>query len=464
MAKHTSRKYEQFDPEDTGEASEQSAEQQRETRPRNRFYVPVKVKFLIATGAASIWLLISLYLARPWLADLSYIAGPVPAFLIILFIALIPGFLNTHLVASILMDSPPPLPLDINYPPLSLMIAAYNEADNIGETFRGIAGQDYPGKLEIIVIDDGSTDGTVEILTSLRLPNLQVIKANHGGKASALNKGLRVVSHEIVVTIDADTFLHSQALRRIVARLLSDPEGTAAVAGCVLVKNSRETFMTRIQEWDYFTGIASAKRQQSLYQGTLVAQGAFSVFRTDALRKIRGWLPVIGEDIVLTWALLGRGYRIGYEASAIGFTCAPTNFKAFFRQRRRWARGMIEGLKRYGFTLWRNSRLSSFFIGVDFLIPVIDFFYTFFFIPGVVLALTGRYYIAGPLTLLVLPMAFLIIAIMWRKQQQVFDMLNLKVRRNVWGFFFFTLVYQAIMSPICIIGYAQELVGAVKKW
>lgn len=461
---NTARKREQFAPEDIGELCELPAKKRRETRPRRRFYVPVKVKFLIATGAASLWLLISLYLARPWLADLSHMVGSVPAFLIILFIALIPGFLNTHVVTSILLDSPPPLLLDVKYPPLTLLVAAYNEADNIRETFRGIAGQDYPGKPEIIVVDDGSTDGTAEILTSLKLPNLKIIKANHGGKASALNKGLSHVSHEIVVTIDADTFLHPQALRRIVARLESDPVNTAAVAGCVLVKNSRQTLMTRIQEWDYFTGIASVKRQQSLYQGTLVAQGAFSVFRTDALRKIRGWLPVIGEDIVLTWALLGRGYRVGFEASAIGFTCAPTSFKAFFRQRRRWARGMIEGLKRYGFVLWRNSRLSSFFIGVVFVIPVIDFFYTFVFIPGIVLALTGRFYIAGLLTWLVLPMAFLVIAIMYRKQKQVFDMVNLKVRRNVWGFFVFVLFYQAIMSPICIVGYAQELVGAVKKW
>ena len=458
------KKYEQFVPEEVGETSEKLEYKRRETRPRDSLYLPVKVKFLIATCGASLWFLISLYLARPWLADLSDVTGPVPAFLIILFVALIPGFLNAHVVTSILLDSPPPLPLDINFPPVTLMIAGYNEAKNIRETFRGIMGQDYPGKLEIIVIDDGSTDRTAAIVEAFKLPNLKVIRASHGGKARALNKGLSHVSNEIVVTIDADTFLHPQALRRIVARLLSDPENTAAVAGCVLVKNSRETFMARIQEWDYFTGIASAKRQQSLYQGTLVAQGAFSVFRTDALRKVRGWLPVIGEDIVLTWALLEQGYRVGFEASAIGFTCAPTDFQAFFRQRRRWARGMIEGLKRYGFVLWRNSRLSSFFIGVDFVIPVIDFFYTFVFIPGVILALAGRFYIAGPLTLLVLPMALLIVIIMWQKQKQVFNLVNVKVRRNFWGFVAFMLVYQAVMSPICVVGYAQELVGAVKKW
>jgi poly-beta-1,6-N-acetyl-D-glucosamine synthase len=413
---------------------------------------------------SQLWFLISVFLARPWLEELSAVTGPLPAILIIFFIALFPGFLNAHIVASIILDSPPPLPLDIKYPPVTILMAAYNEAANVRETFRGIAGQDYPALVQVIVVDDGSTDGTVEILSSLKLPNLQIVRAHHGGKARALNRGLKDVTNEIVVTIDADTFLHPQALKRIVARLLSDPRGTAAVAGCVLVKNSRESFMAGLQEWDYFTGIASAKRQQSLYQGTLVAQGAFSAFRTEAVRQIRGWSPVIGEDIVLTWALLEAGHRIGFEASAIGFTCAPIDFKSFYRQRRRWARGMIEGLKQYGCLAWKNSRLSSFFIAIDFVIPLVDLFYTFVFLPGVLLALTGRFYIAGPQTLILFPMALAIIAVMYRKQKAVFDTLNLKVRRNFGGFLVYMLIYQVVMSPICVIGYLQELCGTVKRW
>jgi biofilm PGA synthesis N-glycosyltransferase PgaC len=362
------------------------------------------------------------------------------------------------------LDSPPHLQLDIGYPPVTVLMAAYNEANDIRETFRGLVQQDYPAPVKIIVVDDGSTDSTVDLISSLGLPNVAILKANHGGKARALNRGLREIDTELVVTIDADTFLHPQALKRIVARLLSDPKDTVAVAGSVLVKNSRESFITRLQEWDYFTGIASAKRQQSLYQGTLVAQGAFSAFRVDAIRKVSGWSPVIGEDIVLTWALLNEGGRVGYEGTAIGFTCAPTDFKSFFRQRRRWARGMIEGLKQYGSLVWKNSRLSSFFIGVDFVIPWVDLFYTFVFLPGVVLALTGRFYIAGPQTLILLPMALLIITVMFLKQKTVFNTLDLKVRRNFAGFVVYMLVYQVVMSPICVIGYFQELCGTVKRW
>jgi len=431
---------------------------------KRKYYIPVKAKFLISTTLSCVWLYASWLLAQNWLAELAHVTGYFPAVLIIFFVALLPGFLNVHIISSVVLDRPPNLRLDLNFPKISLLVAAYNEEENIAETIRGIKNQDYPGKVEIIVVDDGSTDNTIGLLRSYNLSSLKIVQANHGGKARALNKGLKHVTQDIVVCIDADTFLHPQALRRIIARFLTDPADTAAVAGCVLVKNSRSTFMTRLQEWDYFTGIASAKRQQSLYQGTLVAQGAFSAFRTKLVRAHHGWPSVIGEDIVLTWSLISSGWRIGFEPTAIGFTTAPLTFKGFYRQRKRWARGMIEGLKQHGHLVWKSSRLSAFFVGIDFIIPFIDLFYAFVFLPGVVLALFGHYYIAGPQTLLVLPMAFLIVLIMFKKQKAVFNHLGLKVRQNTFGLIVYMLIYQALMSPICVIGYGQELLGMTKRW
>jgi len=437
--------------------------QSNRAKPSRSFYIPVRAKFALSTTVAGLWFLFSLWAAQPWVADLSAVIGAPAAMLVILFIALIPGFLNAHIISSVLLDSPPSLQMDVEFPPISLLIAAYNEEASMGGTLRALAKQDYPNEVEIVVVDDGSTDRTIQVLMESKLKNLRIIHANHGGKAAALNEGLKCVTHDITVCIDADTYLHPQALRRIVARLLMDPPHTAAVAGCVMVKNSRASFLTRIQEWDYFTGIACAKRQQSLYQGTLVAQGAFSAFRTIAMREIKGWPPVIGEDIVATWALLKEGWRIGFEPTAIGFTEAPTDLKSFLKQRKRWARGMIEGLKRHGSLAWRGS-LCGFFVGIDFIIPVIDLFYTFVFLPGVVLALMGYFYVVGPLTLLVLPLALLIVLMMYRKQLNVFDELNLKVRRNWAGFLVYMLVYQAMMSPVCVAGYFQELMGMRKRW
>jgi len=437
-------------------------------REDSRRYITVRQKFLIATGFATVWFTVSLWLALPWIQQLSGAVSPFFAYPTILLIALIPGFLNAHILMSVLLDSPPKLPKQIMdhpeaFPPITILIAAYNEEENLPETLISVAKQDYPSPVEIIVADDGSSDETVTVLKALRLPNLTVLQLDHAGKAGALTAGLKAVTTDITVCIDADTYLNPQALKRIVARLLSDPSHTAAVAGCVLVRNSRASMMTRLQEWDYFVGISSAKRQQALYQGTLVAQGAFSAFKTAALRECDGWPPVIGEDIVLTWKLLARGYRVGYEATALCFTNAPTKVKGFWRQRQRWARGMIEGLKRYGSLAWQGN-MTGFFVGVDFVIPIIDLFYSVVFLPGVVLALTGRYYIVGPMTLLVIPIAFLIVALMLYKQRQVFDELNLKVRKNQFGFFFFMLLYQPLMSPVCLTGYLKELAGTRKRW
>ena len=438
------------------------------SRLESRFYLTVRQKFVVSTTVAFIWLALSLWLAQPWIQELAAAAGYFVAYPIVLVIALIPGFLNAHILMSVLLDNPPALPRQMmenpkSFPPVSVLIAAYNEQENLPETLMAIAKQQYPGPIEIVVVDDGSTDDTVSVLKALHFPNLAVVQVNHGGKASALTAGLRAVNSDITVCIDADTLLHREALKRIVARMISDPEQTAAVAGSVLVRNSRANLIARMQEWDYFIGIASAKRQQALYQGTLVAQGSFSAFRTSALRQCQGWPQVIGEDIVLTWKLLSKGYRVGYEATAVGFTKAPTTMKGFWRQRQRWARGMVEGLKRYG-NLVCQGNLTAFFVGVDFIIPILDLFYSIIFLPGLVLALTGRYYIAGPMTLLVIPITLFIVLVMFQKQRQVFDELSLKVRRNSFGFVVFMLFYQALTSPICVSGYLKELTGAEKRW
>ncbi len=432
---------------------------------KRRFYLPVLGKFFLSFLLAAGWFGFSVWVSRPWIDDLSAYIGPAAAVTLILFIALIPGFLNMFLLFSLLLDRPTALKLDINYPPITVLVAAFNEELSLAETFRGLRESDYPGPLEVILINDGSTDGTLAEAKRRGPTDLVIITVKHGGKARALTAGLARSTHDIVLTIDADTFLHHEALRRIVARLLEHPQTTAAVAGCVLARNSRDTFMTRIQEWDYFAAINSVKRQQGMYQGTLVAEGAFSVFYKKYLLEAEGWPNVIGEDIVLTWDLLAKGYVVGFEPTAISFTNVPRTLKGFYRQRRRWARGMIEGLKLHGWIAhWSRPRLAEVFVAIDFIFPFLDGFYTTVFIPGMILAVTGRFFIVGPQTLLVLPITFLILYVMYFKEKRIFDSLGLHVRKNPFGIFFYAAIYQLIMSPICVVGYFQEIVGLNKRW
>ena len=235
------------------------------------------------------------------------------------------------------------------------------------------------------------------------------------------------------------------------------------MAGAVLAKNSRRTWLTRAQEWDYFHGIAAVKRMQSMYHGTLVAQGAFSLYRREALERIGGWPDCVGEDIVVSWGLLKQGARIGYCEDALALTNVPERLGHFASQRKRWSRGLVEAFQAHG-SLLAHHRMTTIFIWWNLLFLPIDLAYTLIFIPGLVLALLGQFHLAGPMTLLVLPLAAVWNMMIFAIQRRMFNAQGLKVRRNIAGFFFYALAYSLLMHPVCVWGYVSELLGLPKTW
>jgi biofilm PGA synthesis N-glycosyltransferase PgaC len=410
------------------------------------------------------WFAFTIWLALPWIRDLAELTNWTIALLIVGGIALVPGLMNAFLAASLLLDRRPRRRSFAHYPGISILIAAYNEERLILDTLESIAIQNYPGEFEALVIDDGSTDLTARIVERLQYPWLRLLRQTKNlAKSAALNRGLAEARFELIVTLDADSSLHSDALRNIVERYLSDPPGTRAVAGTMLVRNSRENWVTKAQEWDYFHGIAAIKRMQSLFHGTLVAQGAFSLYERDALEEVGGWAECVGEDIVLTWAMLERGWRIGHAEDACCFTGAPDRLGTFVRQRRRWARGLMEAFRRHPRILL-VLRMSTFFVGWNLLFPWLDFVYTVAFIPGVILAFFGVYWVAGPMTLALLPMALLMNMLMYRISGKMFDAQGLRVRRNVAGFLIYVFAYSLILQPVSAAGYVSELLGLRKNW
>lgn len=433
-------------------------------RPVSRPYVPVRLKFVLTLVASFAWAAFSLRLATPWIHELGRVIGTIGAHLVIWGVAILPGFMNAFLVVGLLLDRRPARSWTGPFPGLTVLVAAYNEEASILSTIQSIARQDYPGPLQVLVINDGSTDSTMAKLASVAYPWLTVIDLEkNAGKANALNQGLKAAAYPLTITLDGDSCLYKGALRHLVGRFLSDPPNTAAVAGTVLLRNSRFNLVTKIQEWDYFHGIASIKRLQSLFQGTLVAQGAFSLYRTDVLRDAGGWPECVGEDIVLTWAILKAGHRVGYCEDAITFTNAPTSFRQFIRQRQRWSRGLIEAFKAHGSLLFM-PRMSTVFVWWNLLFPYMDVAYTLFFIPGIALALFGIYWIAGPMTLLVLPMAFVVNYLMFYIQSHMFHAQGLRVRRNPVGFIVYALFYGIVLQPGCVLGYLSEMLNLRKNW
>lgn len=432
-----------------------------------KIYVSVKVKFYISLISAILWVIVSVYLSIPWINDLAAVTNIFIAIFIIGGISYVPGFINVFLVCSLLLDKQPRFKDNNPNEEVTILVAAYNEETGIFNTLEYIKNQDYRGKINTIVINNNSNDNTVsEVYRAKKQLNMDIICINepNPGKFNALNTGLGITNTKYVITLDADTLLHVKAIRNLVSRISSSPSEISAVAGSVLVRNSRENLLSKIQEWDYFLSIVSIKRMQGMFQGTLVAQGAFSIYNTEVLKDIGGWTDAIGEDIVLTWNMLYRNYKVYFEPLAIAFTDVPVKLVHFIHQRSRWARGMIEALRIV--KPWQQPNIYyKFLTSIDLLIPYMDFSYTFFFIPGCILAFFGKYYIVGPMVLLVLPITTITFWILFAYQKKrVFDKLNLKVRKNKIAFILFILAYQFLMSPISLWGYYQEIFKMKRIW
>ena len=446
------------------DAEPRDAEPRDAGRPR---YVPVAAKFALAAVGMVGWVALSVWISQPWISELSPVVSPWGAWLIVTLVAYLPGAVVAFLAFSLLLDRQPPLRVLNPTTAVTVIVAARNEEAGIAATLAGIARTDYAGALTVILADNGSSDRTVPVARRAARGlgvSLRVVRERRAGKSHALNTALATVRTPYVVTVDADTILHVEALRRLLSRLESAPADTVAVAGSVLVRNSRANLLTQMQEWDYYLGIAAVKRMQGLYQSTLVAQGAFSVYRTADLIRIGGWPDAIGEDIVVTWRLMEDGQRVYFEPTAVAFTDAPTKVRHFTRQRARWARGMLEGLR--SVPPWRQRRpLTRLVASVDLLIPFLDIGYVLIWLPGVVLFLLGHPLIVSVWTLAVLPVTLLVYGSLRRYQsREVFAPLDLQVRRNRIGYVVFLLGYQVLCSTASLIGYTQFLTGSSRRW
>jgi len=203
---------------------------------------------------------------------------------------------------------------------------------------------------------------------------------------------------------------------------------------------------------------------QAAYNSALVAQGAFSAYWTEDVRAVGGWPDAIGEDIVLTWTLMDSRGVVQYEPCALSFTAVPENLTHFMRQRSRWARGMFEGLRRNPPA--RQPRvLAKFVAGIDYLIPVLDFGYIFFWIPGVILFFAGYPLIFSWWSMLVIPITLIIFGLLRRWQERhVFRRLDVHPQQDLRGFYGYLFAYQVLTSSAALRGYVQYLTGAARRW
>lgn len=412
--------------------------------------------FFLSCAGALLWLAISAVLALPWVIQLSAQLSGLYAIWAVIGIALLPGYLISAMFFSNLLHTKLPFVPNHCRLPVTVLICARNEQDHIYNAIQSVVRQKYAGSIHILCVDNASTDHTQKELfcaqRSLQRPNrtIQPLFCPIPGKANALNLGLSFVRTEYFITVDADTFLEKNAVAAIMDRIDSAKAG--CVAGNLLVWQAK-TWVQKMQIYDYLLSIAAVKRYQGSYQVTLVAQGAFSAYRTNAVRRAGGWCQCAGEDIVLTYRLLGMGYSSLYAPQAVGYTTAPARLKELARQRTRWARGMFEGL--WAVKPWQQpSGYGGYFESLNLSIVYLDLAYVFGFLFGVVLALLGMPWLVGWLTLLTLPAVLVGSISVYRFQKKI---PAIQIQNSLLGLLCFFALFQAIQSVCSLWGYLQAL-------
>ncbi len=231
--------------------------------------------------------------------------------------------------------------VDLNEP-ASVVIAAFNEEKVIGPTLHSLLLTDYSGELEIIVIDDGSTDSTAAEVEKIANQRVRLIQQDNSGKARALQRGIAAARHEVIIFVDADTHCQRDTIPQLLAPFADTNVG--AVSGHAKVGNLR-SFIARCQSLEYTVGFNLDRRAYTRWNCITVVPGAISAIRREAIARAGGLsFETLAEDTDLTLALHRQKLRIVYVPGAIAWTEAPETVRALSRQRFRWAYGTLQCL------------------------------------------------------------------------------------------------------------------------
>jgi cellulose synthase/poly-beta-1,6-N-acetylglucosamine synthase-like glycosyltransferase len=341
--------------------------------------------------------------------------------------------------------------------PVTVVVPAYNESTTIAATVRSLASGTHPD-VEVLVIDDESTDGTADEVERLGLANVRVVRVPAGGKAAALNAGLALARHDLVVMVDADTVAAPDAIQRLV-QPFADPR-VGAVAGNVKVGN-RNSLIGRWQHIEYVIGFNLDRRLYDALNCMPTIPGALGAFRREAVRQAGGLSrATLAEDTDLTMALHRAGWRVVYQESALARTEAPSTLPQLWRQRYRWSYGTMQAM-------WRHRRsivergpsgrfgrrglpfIATFSVVLPLCAPVLDLFglYGLFFLDRAATAIAW-------LAVLLIQVVTAVLAFR----------LDREPLRPLWALPLQQLVYRQIMYLVLVHAAATALSGGILKW
>lgn len=228
-------------------------------------------------------------------------------------------------------------------PPVSVVLAAYNEEKVIRRTVESVLHSAY-SNLEVLVVDDGSKDATLAVLRGAFQddPRVRILSQENAGKSAALNRAIAAASHEVLVAVDADTLFRTDTIAKLVRHFVDEKVG--AVSGNAKVGN-KHNWLTRFQSIEYIYGFNLDRRALDLVNAITVVPGAVGAWRKSLVEKLGGFgHDTLAEDTDLTLAIRRSGYEIRYEEEAIAFTEAPEDIRSLVKQRFRWAFGTLQAV------------------------------------------------------------------------------------------------------------------------
>lgn len=341
-------------------------------------------------------------------------------------------------------------------PRVTIVVPAYNEAAGIAEAVTSLATGDYPDLL-VIVVDDGSTDGTAQIVGNLGLANVTVLSGPNQGKPGALNTGVRHAVTDLIITVDGDTVFEPDTVRWLV-QPFADP-GVGAVSGNTKVAN-RRGILGRWQHIEYVMGFNLDRRMYELARCMPTVPGAIGAFRRQALADAGGVSDdTLAEDTDLTMAISRAGWHIVYEERARAWTEVPSTLRQLWRQRYRWSYGTMQSMWKHRAAMRPSERsalgrraipyMLVFQILFPVLAPLIDVF-----------AVYGLLFLdRGPVVAYWLGFSLLQLAVAIYAFR-----LDRESLRPLWTLPLQQVVYRQLMYLVVIQSVVSALVGSRLRW
>ncbi|WP_405472649.1 glycosyltransferase [Streptomyces canus] len=340
--------------------------------------------------------------------------------------------------------------------PVSVLVPAYNEAKCIESTVRSLMASEHP--IEVLVIDDGSSDGTARIVEAMGLPNVRVVRQLNAGKPAALNRGLANARHDIIVMMDGDTVFEPSTVRELV-QPFGDPR-VGAVAGNAKVGN-RDSLIGAWQHIEYVMGFNLDRRMYDVLRCMPTIPGAVGAFRRSALERVGGMSDdTLAEDTDITMAMHRDGWRVVYAEKARAWTEAPESVQQLWSQRYRWSYGTMQAIWKHRKALVERGPsgrfgrvglplVSLFMVVAPLLAPLIDVFLLY----GVVFGPTEKTIVAW---LGVLAIQLVCAAYAFRlDRERMTHLISLPLQQ---------ILYRQLMYVVLLQSWITALTGGRLRW